>query len=221
MKKKILIIITVIVAASIAGTILINALLNKDNTSQSMGTLMFQSEVVGVTVTILGPDETLRTGTTGENRQVTFTNLPGGNYRGIASKEGYSPSEIMGISLTAGGFSTVMVNVQPIQPNEPVYANANPGAINVKQGNSGNIQVTVTSQNDYAGTVSVNCYGLPSGVTASLNPASVTLNAGGVGSLTLTLTATSTAAKDTYPISWGVASGQHEGVGLGFLLQVS
>jgi hypothetical protein len=39
--------------------------------------------------------------------------------------------------------------------------------------------------------------------------------------LTLTLTVSSTAEKGVYSISWGVISGNHEGAGLGFLLQVS
>jgi len=221
LNKKILIAIIVIVAVSIAGTVVLNALLANDSTSQSRGTLVFQSDVTGVTVTILGPEETVRTGTTGNNRQLTFTNLPGGSYRGIATKEGCSPSEIMGISLTSGGSATILISVGTIQPEEPVYASANPNAINVKQGNSGTIAVTVTSLHDYVGPVSLNCYGLPSGVTASFDPADVTLNTGGVGSLTLTLTVSSTAAKGVYPISWGVVSGQHEGTGLGFLLQVS
>jgi len=221
LNKKILIAIMLIVAVSIAGTVALNVLLNKDGTSQSGGKLVFQSDVAGLTVTILGPEETFRTGTTGDNRQLTFTNLPGGSYRGIATKEGYSPSEIMGISLTSGGSATILVSVGTIQPTEPVYTSTNPNALNIKQGNSGTIRATVTSLHDYVGPVSLNCYGLPSGLIASFDPSDVTLNAGGVGTLTLTLTVSSTAVKGVYLISWGVVSGQHEGTGLGFLLQVS
>jgi len=219
--KKILIAIIVVVAVSIVGTVVLNVLLANDNPFQSKGTLMFQSDMTDVTVSIFGPEETFRTGTTGNSRQLTFSNLPAGNYRGIATKEGYSPSEIMGTSVVSGKSSTILISLGLIQPVEPAYASVNPNAISIKQGNSGTIAVTVTSQNDYAGQVSLNCYELPSGVIASFDPADVTISAGGKGSLTLTLTVSSTAEKGVYSISWGVISEHHEGAGLGFLLQVS
>ena len=219
LNKKVLIAIIVVLAVSITGTVILYAFL-ASNTSPR-GTLVFQSDVAGVTVTILCPGETLKTGVTGDNRQLTFTNLPSGNYQGIATKDGYSPSQIMGISLASSGSTTVPLNMVTISSVEPVYASTNPNAIIIKQGNSGTIAVTVTSLHDYVGLVSLNCYGLPSGLIVSFDPADVTLTAGGVGSLILTLTVSSTAAKGVYPISWGVVSGQHEGTGLGFLLQVS
>jgi len=219
--KKILIAAIVLVVVSIVGTVVLNTLLANNNSPQSTGTLVFQSDETDVNITILGPEETIRTGTTGNNRQLTFTNLLAGNYRGIATKEGYSPSEIMGTSVVSGKSSTILISLVLIQSEEPVFASTNPNAINIKQGNSGTIVVTVTSLNDYAGQVSLNCYDLPSGVVASFDPADVTISAGGKESLTLTLTVSLTAEKGIYSISWGVVSGNHEAAGLGFLLQVS
>lgn len=216
-----LIAIIVVVAVSIAGTLALNAFLGNNGASQDRGTLVFQSDETGVTMTIFGPEETFRTGTTGNTRQLTLTNLPGGSYRGIATKDGYLPSEILGISLASGGSTNILISLVTIQPTEPVSVSTNPNAIIVKQGTSGTIAVTATSLHDYAGQVSLNCYGLPSGVAASFDPADVTLNPGGAGTLTLTLTVSSTTAKGVYPVSWGVVSGHHESAGLGFLLQVS
>ncbi len=64
--------------------------------------------------------------------------------------------------------------------------------INLAQGKTATLTVTVTSDNKYAGTadLDVGASDLPSGVTASFTPKQVSLDAGGTNSSTLTLTAT-------------------------------
>jgi uncharacterized membrane protein len=224
LNKKILIAIIVIAAVSIAGTIALNALLVNNSNSQFKGTIVFQSDVAGVTVTILGPEETIKTGVTGANGEVTFTGLPEGNYQAIATKDGYTAHYLAGTSINhafMGGKTTVPIYMTAIPEELPVYATANPNAIVIKQGSSGTAQVTVTSLNDYAGAVSLNCTQLPSGVTATFSPASVTLTAGGSATSTLTLTVSSTATKGIYAVDIDLSTEQLGTGGLGLLLQVS
>src|SRR5262252_7026708 len=68
---------------------------------------------------------------------------------------------------------------------------ASPSGVTVTQGASGTSSVTVIPQNGFNGSVSLSASGLPSGVSASFNPASATSTS------TLTLTASSTAATGT------------------------
>src|SRR5260370_330550 len=66
----------------------------------------------------------------------------------------------------------------------PNYSlSALPNSLTVTQGASGTSAVTITPQNGFTGSVSLSASGLPTGVTASFNPASTT------GTSTLTLTA--------------------------------
>lgn len=67
---------------------------------------------------------------------------------------------------------------------------ANPSSLTVQQGTSGQSTISTAVTSGSAQTVSFSASGLPSGVTASFNPSSVTAG----GSSTLTLTASSTAA---------------------------
>jgi hypothetical protein len=224
LNKKILIAIVVIVAVSIAGTVALNVLLANDSTSQFRGTLVLQSDVAGVTVTVLGPEETLKTGVTGANGEVTFTGLPEGDYQAIAVKDGYTSHYMMGTSINhalMGGRTTVPIYMVAIPDDQPLYVSASPSGIVIKQGSSGTAQVTVTSLNDYAGAVSLDCTQLPSGVTAAFDPASVTLTAGGSATSTLTLTVSSAATKGIYGVDIDLSTEQLGTGGLGLLLQVS
>jgi len=221
LNKKILIAIIVILVVSIAGTAVFYALFPKDGMLPPRGTLVFQSDVAGVTVTILGPEETLKTGVIGEKKELTFTGLPDGNYQAIATKDGYTPHYVMGTSINYGGRTTVPIYMMTIPEEHPLYLSTDPNAIIIKQGSSGTIAFTVTSLNDYAGAVSLNCIQLPSGVTATFDPASVTLTAGGKASSTLTLTVSSTATKGIYAVDIDLSTEQLGTGGLGLLLQVS
>jgi hypothetical protein len=78
---------------------------------------------------------------------------------------------------------------------------ATPGSINLTQGSSGASNITVTPQNGFTGNVSLSASGMPSGVNASLSPASTS------GTSTLTLAANSTAATGGFTITVTATSG--------------
>ncbi|MDE3099205.1 MAG: RICIN domain-containing protein [Verrucomicrobiota bacterium] len=86
-------------------------------------------------------------------------------------------------SLTHSTTVSLTVNAAP-----DYSLSASPTSLSITQGANGTSTITVNPINGYSGTVSLSASGLPSGVTASFNPASTT------GSSTLTLTASSTAA---------------------------
>ena len=221
MNKKILIVIIVIVAVSIAGTVALNALLANDSISQPRGTLVFQSDVTGVNVAILGPEETLRTGIIGEKKELTFTSLPDGDYQAIATKDGYTPHHVMGTSINHGGRTTVPIYMIAIPEEMSLYVSANPNVVIIKQGSSGTATVTVTSLNGVMGEVALDCMQLPSGVTATFSPASVTLTSTGKASSTLTLTVVSTATKGTYAVDMELNTEQLGTGGFALLFQVT
>jgi subtilase family serine protease len=62
-------------------------------------------------------------------------------------------------------------------------------------GGTTTVAVTVTSQNGFASPVTLNVSGLPGGVSASLSPSTVALNADGSAAVAITLTGTATAAR--------------------------
>jgi hypothetical protein len=220
LNKKILIAIIAILAVSIAGTAVYYALLVQNTSAK--GTLVVQTNVSGVTVTILGTEETLKTGITGANGEVTFSDLPLGTYTGIATKEGYNPHYIMEISKKQVGTTTLPITMTVDESGGAAfYPTSNPAALVIKQGSTGSTTVTIPSAG-FSGSVSLSCTQLPSGVTATFDPASVTFTDGKVTSQ-LTLTASSTATKGTYtsilinlPNEEGYVS-----VVFGLLLQVS
>lgn len=67
---------------------------------------------------------------------------------------------------------------------------ASPGSLSITQGANGSSTVSVSAQNSFSGSVGLSATGLPSGLTAAFNPASITSS----GNSTLTLTASSAAA---------------------------
>jgi uncharacterized membrane protein len=72
---------------------------------------------------------------------------------------------------------------------------ASPGSVSVNQGSTGSSTITTTALQGFNSAISFSATGLPSGVTATFNPASVA--APGNGSSTLTFSASSTAATGT------------------------
>jgi prolipoprotein diacylglyceryltransferase len=222
LNKKKMIAIMVIVAVSIAGTVVFYALFANENVP-FMGTMVFQSNVAGVTVTMLGPDEMFKTGLVGENGELTFAGLPEGDYEAIYTKDGYTTGRV-GNSINRGvmgGRKTVVINMEAFPVHLPLYASTNPSAVIIKQGSSKTVTVTVTSLVDFVGEGSLDCMQLPSGVTVAFSPANVTLTAGGKASSTLTLMVNSTAAKGIYPVDVVYSTEQHINIWLALLLQVS
>jgi hypothetical protein len=224
LNKKILIAIIVMLAISIAGTVALYALSANEDMFPFSGTMVFQSDVTGVNVAILGPEETLKTGVIGDSGELTLTGLPEGDYQAIATKEGYTSHRVMGTSINRGymgGKATIPISMIAMPEEMPLYVSANPNAVIIKQGSSKTITVTVTSMNDVAGAVSLDCMQLPSGVTATFSPASVTLTAGGKASSTLTLTVSSTAAKGIYGVDIELNTEQLGTGGFALLFQVT
>ena len=78
---------------------------------------------------------------------------------------------------------------------------ASPTSLTVMQGSAGSSTITVAPVNGFTGSVSLAASGLPSGVTASFNPASATTTS------SLTLTASATAASGTSTVTITGTSG--------------
>ncbi len=88
--------------------------------------------------------------------------------------------------------------------NAPDYSvTATPASQTVTQGNSTTYTVTVSPTGGFTGTVNFGVSGLPTGATATFNPASVTTS----GSSTLTVTTASTTPTGSFPLTITGASG--------------
>jgi pseudomonalisin len=74
-----------------------------------------------------------------------------------------------------------------------------PASLTLAPGSTGTVQITSAASNGFSAAVSLSVAGLPTGVTASLSPASIA--APGNGSSTLTLNAASTTAPGTYNVT--------------------
>ncbi len=74
--------------------------------------------------------------------------------------------------------------------------------VSTKQGQSSQVQITVTALNGFTGNVTLSVAGVPTGLSASFNPTSIT----GQGNSNLTLTPNGTSA-GTYPITVTGTSG--------------
>src|SRR5205085_405897 len=74
---------------------------------------------------------------------------------------------------------------------------SSPTSVTATQGGSGSSTITVNPTNGFTGSVSLSASGLPSGVTASFNPASAT----STSTLTLTASATATTGAATVTVT--------------------
>ena len=222
LNRRVVIAVIAIVAVSIAGAVGSYTLLASDN-APFMGTMVYQSNVVGATVTMLGPDEILRTGAIGENGELTFTDLPEGDYQSIYVKDGYTTG-VVASSIdrgVTGGRTPVVINMGVFPANLPLYASTNPSAASIKQGGSKTVTAMITSLSSFSGGGSLDCMQLPPGVTATFSPTNVTRTAGGGASSTLTLAASSSAAKGFYHVELVYSTEQQVDTWLALLLRVS
>lgn len=71
--------------------------------------------------------------------------------------------------------------------------------INVQPGTNALTQLTISSTNNFTGSVSFACSGLPTGYTCTFNPNPITVAAGGSATTTLTVASSSTAALHREP----------------------
>jgi phospholipase C len=94
---------------------------------------------------------------------------------------------------------------------------SSPSSLSISEDGQGTSTITVTPQNGFSGSVSLVASGLPSGVTASFNPASATISStltltstptASTGTSTVTITGTSGASTSSTTVSLTVQSGQ-------------
>jgi len=117
-----------------------------------------------------------------------------------AATTGTATVTVTGTSGSLSHTATVTLTVNAAATPD-FSLSASPTSVSVTQGGSGSSTITVNPVNGFTGSVSLSASGLPSGVTASFNPASTT------GSSTLTLTASSTATTGTATVTITGTSG--------------
>lgn len=177
----------------------------------------------GVTARMVGPDEMVRTGIIGESLELSFSDLPEGDYWYICTKEGHSTVGGSGSvnREIGGGVRTFVIPMEILSTALPLYISTDPSAVVIKQGSSGAVTARVSSVLGFAGDGSMSCLEMPSGVTATFSPGIIALAAGGTTSSTLTLTADSAAPKGNYFVDVVCSTDQHVNVQLALLLQIS
>ncbi len=128
--------------------------------------------------------------TTGTSSAVTFTALS-------TATTGVFPVTVTGAS---GALShTTTINLTVVAPPTPDFSlSANPASLTINRGASGVVTITITRTGGFTGAVSLSASGLPSGVTASFNPASTTGNS---SSLTLTASSAATTGPATVTVT--------------------
>ncbi|GAA3197894.1 metallophosphoesterase [Nonomuraea roseoviolacea] len=84
---------------------------------------------------------------------------------------------------------------------------AQPSSLDVAPGASATSTVQVAGQNGFSGTTRLTVSGQPSGVTATISPASVTVGSGGTANATLTVSAAAGTPAGTHPLTVTGTSG--------------
>ncbi|HZR28020.1 MAG TPA: alkaline phosphatase family protein [Terriglobales bacterium] len=113
------------------------------------------------------------------------------------------------VTITASGGSvthTTTVALTITAAATPDFTmSASPTSVSIVQGNSGSSTVSTTVSGGFNSAISLSASSLPSGVTASFNPTSIT--APGSGSSTLTFTASGTATTGTVSVTVTASGG--------------
>jgi hypothetical protein len=99
--------------------------------------------------------------------------------------------------------ATLSLVIQP--PPAGFSLSASPNTLTLQQGTTGNATITIARSGGFSGSVALTVTGLPTGVTASFNPASVA-STGTTSTLTLTASATATVGAAPLTIT-GTATG--------------
>jgi len=109
---------------------------------------------------------------------------------------------VMAISGSLTHSITISVGITPPPPPPPDFSlAASPSSVTVEQGNSGSSTITATSLNGFNSPIELTVAGQPSGVTATLDPTSVTPPADGSADSTLTIQVGSSATPGTYTLT--------------------
>jgi hypothetical protein len=92
-----------------------------------------------------------------------------------------------------------------LAPTPDYYVSATPSSLTIQPGGSQTSNIAVTSLNNYTGTVSLTAN--PSGVTATLNPTSVSPPKNGIATTTLNVTAPASLSPGTYQVGITATNG--------------
>jgi hypothetical protein len=116
---------------------------------------------------------------------------------------GTSTVTITGTSGALTHTTTISLTVTSNAPAPDFTISVSPTSLSVARGTSGSYTVTITAKNGFSGTVSLSVTGLPSRVTGTFNPTSVT----GSGTSTLTVTVNRRATTGTRTLTIKGTSG--------------
>jgi kumamolisin len=122
------------------------------------------------------------------------------DFHDIASGTSGSYSATTGYDLVTGWGSpnAGLINALAPTSTSPTFTlSASPASVSVVQGNSGSSTITSTVVDGFSSAVALTASGLPTGVTATFSPTSIT----GSGTSSLTLAVASTTATGTYTIT--------------------
>jgi hypothetical protein len=111
--------------------------------------------------------------------------------------------DLLALGGTVGGSSNDLRLLTQV-PAPPDFTGAITPTQTAVPGNSANYAGSVTALNGFTGNVSLSASGMPAGVTASFNPATVT---GGSGSYTMTLSVASSVPVGSYTVTATGTSG--------------
>jgi subtilase family serine protease len=125
------------------------------------------------------------------------------DFHDITSGTSGSYSAVTGYDLVTGWGSpngTGLINALAPTSTTPAFAIfASPGSVSVVQGSNGASTITTTVSGGFSSAIALTVSGQPTGVTATLSPASIA--APGSGSSTLTMAVASTTVAGTYTIT--------------------
>jgi subtilase family serine protease len=156
---------------------------------KSAVTLAVTGAPAGLTVTFASPTIASPGSGTDVLKAVASSTLAAGTYN-------------LTVTGSGGGLTaTVLVPVVVTAPNFALSASAT--SLSVAPGASGSVSLTVTPQNGFNSAVALSVSGLPTGVTATFTPATIS----GAGTSALKLTAASTTAAGSHTLTLTGTSG--------------
>jgi len=151
----------------------------------SAQTVTVSNTMTGVTIYYTNDGTTPTTGSAVYNGPITVSSTE--TIQAIAGASGYNNS-------------AVAIATYTISLNPDYQLAVTPSTLTIVAGQSGTATFTVTPMNGFSSQVSFACSGLPSEVTCSFAPPSVTPDDGKVVSSTLTITTTAASASSLWPI---------------------
>ncbi len=112
-------------------------------------------------------------------------------------------------SLSTGdGSAKAMTEfLNPTSPPPDFTISVNPTSLSINAGSASTSTITLTSINNFAGTITVSSTGSPAGLGLSINPSSVSLSLGGTGTATLTISTQSSTPAGSYTVTVTGSSG--------------